>query len=205
MKHYLYSKRHRETLRTLKKKLVRALDARRRALDLPNGARNEIHFEELRNTAEECLRTLRLEIVEVKDSLVAEGVRLRLLYDEEYTAAINEYNRVKMFSETLIQRECVEKILARNLYEVLHLYVDMEKLRIIEADKDDRGLKYTVDNKGERYSADKVWDSEEVKKCQRLIDIVMAKISLAEGTHSLTHVLTHLITYSLTHYPNKEF
>ena len=199
MKHYLESKRHRETLRTLKKKLVRALDARRRALDLPNGARNEIHFEELRNTAEECLRTLRLEIVEVKDSLVAEGVRLRLLYDEEYTAAINEYNRVKMFSETLIQRECVEKILARNLYEVLHLYVDMEKLRIIEADKDDRGLKYTVDNKGERYSADKVWDSEEVKKCQRLIDIVMAKISLAEGTHSLTHVLTHLITYSLTH------
>lgn len=186
MKHYLESKRHRETLRVLKKKLVRALDARRRALDLPNGARNEVHFEELRNTAEQCLRTLRLEIVEIKDSLVAEGLRLRLLYDEEYSATMNEYNRVKMLSETLIQRDCVEKILARNLYEVLHLYVDMEKLRIIEADKDDRGLKHTVDNKGERYSAEKVWDSEEVKKCQRLIDIVMAKIVLAEGILTTT-------------------
>ncbi len=186
MKHYLESKRHRETLRILKKKLVRALDARRRALDMPNGARNEVHFEELRNSAEQCLRTLRLEIVEIKDSLVTEGLRLRLLYDEEYSAAMNEYNRVKMFSETLIQRDCVEKILARNLYEVLHLYVDMEKLRIIEADKDDRGMKYTVDNKGERYSAEKVWDSEEVKKCQRLIDIVMAKIVLAEGILTTT-------------------
>lgn len=181
LKCYLESERQKKTISKLRKRMLKALDARKRALELPRGAVNQVQFEEMRGKAEEALRTLRLEVLECKQLLVQEGVRLRTLHQEEEAILKNESLRVTICLETLRQSEDLNKIIAKNQYEVLHLMEAMEKLRMIEADKDDRGLKDTVDNAGERYVPGKKFKSEEIASCQRLIDLVMAKIDLVEG------------------------
>lgn len=181
LKCYLESERQKKTISKLRKRMLKALDARKRALELPRGAINQVQFEEMRGKAEEALRTLRLEVLECKQLLVQEGVRLRTLHQEEAAILKNENLRVTISLETLRQSEDLNKIISKNQHEVLHLMEAMEKLRMIEADKDDRGLKDTVDNAGERYIPGKKFKSEEIAQCQRLIDLVMAKIDLVEG------------------------
>ena len=181
LKVYLETKRHKKEVKNLKRKLLKCLDARKRALDLPGTAQNRILFEEYKNQADEALRTLRFEIADVKERLVAEGVKTRQLHDEESQLCLNEATRLRMIKEFLVQRESLDKFIARNRYEVINLLRDSEKLKSIEAERDERGTKGTIDNAGERYAPDKEWESEEVQKCQRLIDLVMAKITVGEG------------------------
>jgi hypothetical protein len=181
IKCYLEAERQKNTSGKLRKRMLMALDARKRAMELPRGALNHVQFEEMRSKAEEALRTLRLEVLECKSLLVQEGVRLRTLHAEEVSILKNEYLRTSICLETLRQAKDLGVIVEKNQHEVLHLLEAMEKLRMIEADKDDRGLKDTVDNAGERYIPGKKFKSIEIEQCQRLIDLVMAKIDLVEG------------------------
>lgn len=180
-KQYLENKRHKESMQNLRLKLLKLLDARKRALDSPLGAANEVQFEYLRNISQEALRILRVEVAECKQALVEEGIRLRYIHTESTSLCKNEMIRLRMTLETLRAKDDIDQILKRNQYEVLHLMEAMEKLVMIEADKDEHGLRDTIDNKGERYTPDKKWESNEIIACQRLIDLVMAKISLVEG------------------------
>ncbi len=181
MKCYLEAERQKVSMSKTRKRMLKALDARRRALELPKGAINAVQFEEMRSKAEEALRTLRLEILECKQLLVQEGVRLRTLHEEELSILRHEALRAQVTLETLRQCDDLGQIMNKNQYEVLHLMEAMEKLRMIEADKDDRGLKDTVDDAGERYIPGKKFKSQEIEQCQRLIDLVMAKIDMIEG------------------------
>ena len=54
------------------------------ALDAPSAATNShVHFEALRRQSEESLRLLRIDIFEIRQALVEEGVRLRSLQEDE--------------------------------------------------------------------------------------------------------------------------
>ena len=57
MKCYLEAERQKVAMSKTGKRMLKALDARKRALDLPKGAINAVMFEEMRSTAEEALRT----------------------------------------------------------------------------------------------------------------------------------------------------
>ena len=190
---YLEAERQRNTITKLRKKMLKCLDARRRAFELPRGATNPVQFEEFRGKAEEALRTLRLEILETKQLLVQEGVRMRTAQYEEISILRNEYLRASLTIEALKQNEDLNKLLTKNQYEVLHLMEAMEKLRLIEADKDDRGLRDTVDNLGERYIPGKKFKSQEIDQCQNLIDLVMEKINLIEGVASSSGSSLHYL------------
>ena len=198
MKQYFEAERQKETMTNLRKRLLKALDARKRALDLPRGALNKVMFEELRVKAEEALRTLAVEVVECKQLLLAEGMRLRTMRNDEISLLKNEYVRASMCLETLNQKADVDKIVAKYQYEVLHLLEAMEKLRVIEADKDDRGLKDTVDNLGERYLKSKKFDSKELNQCQALVDLCMEKINLTEGLARTSTRSAMLLAEALT-------
>lgn len=79
------------------------------------------------------------------------------------------------------QRMCIDGILARNNFEVMHLFEDQEKLKLMEADRDDRGIVGTVDDQGERYSEEKKWESAGVIECNKMIEVMMAKVNMTEG------------------------
>ena len=100
---------------------------------------------------------------ECKQLLVQEGVRLRTLHEEEVSILRHEALRSQVTLETLRQCDDLGKIMSKNQYEVLHLMEAMEKLRMIEADKDDRGLKDTIDDAGERYVPGKKFKSQEIE------------------------------------------
>ncbi len=129
-KQYLERMRQIGYIKALKDKLYRMLDARRRALEYPKGANNMVEFEELREQSEQAIRTLRYEIFEVKENLVGEGVRLRNMQEEEYKTYLMELNRVRILRDVTYQRQCLNKIIARHKYEVLHVMEDMEKLKV---------------------------------------------------------------------------
>ena len=177
---YVERYRHFKAVDHLKSKLVRILDARRRALDLPQGAQNHLEFEELRQKAEIALRTLRFEIIQVKHSIIEEGVRLRNIMHEEAVCCKSELMRTRILVEIIRQKSCVEKIVERHRYEVLHLMEDLEKLKLAEAEKDDIGID-TIDDLGERFSLTKVWKSSEIEECNRVINTILSKINLTEG------------------------
>ena len=180
-KQHMERERQRESALKLRRKLLLLLDARRRAYDLPAAAVNEVDYQHFCEKSDIALRTLRFEIVDCKSCLVAEGVRLRNMYDEETSILKSELSRVRMLREVLRQKNCIDKIVDRHKYEVFNLLEDLEKLKIVEADKDDRGLEFTIDNKGERYVADKEWTSPAIAKTQKMVDLIMSKIHLTEG------------------------
>lgn len=198
MKQYFEAERQKEVMVKLRKRLLKALDARKRALDLPRGAINKVQFEELRGKAEEALRTLRVEVVECKQLLLAEGIRLRVMRNDEITMLKSEHVRAGMTLETLMQKDDIDKVVNKYQYEVVHLMEAMEKLLIIEADKDDRGLKDTVDNAGERYAPSKKWESKEILQCQALIELCMEKINLTEGYAGTSSRSMKLVAEALT-------
>ena len=172
--------RLKEYLQNLKKRLMRCLKARRFALDLPGTAQDDLQYAKLVRQSEAALGTLRLEIFECKHLLQAEGWRMRTLFEEEYKLASNELARIRMSREVVMQRDSFDQILARYRYEVGHLLRDMEKLKAAETDRDETGQE-TVDDLGERYIPEKKWQSPEIQRLQKLIDIVMAKINLTDG------------------------
>ena len=92
-----------------------------------------------------------------------------------------ELNRVRILRDVTYQRQCLNKIVARHKYEVLHVMEDLEKLKLIEADKDDMGLEGTVDDLGEAYVPDKPWDTPDILSCMKTYEVIMEKINMSEG------------------------
>jgi hypothetical protein len=156
VKFQLETERRIHLIKDIKLRLLRSLDARKRAIEAPNGAVTTISFSHLTARSEESLRLLRVDIFGLKQSLVNEGTRLRHFWMEESSMFSAEMTRAKTLREIINQRICLDNILARNRYEILNLYEDLDKLRLMEASRDDRGVVGTVDNLGERYSAAKV-------------------------------------------------
>jgi hypothetical protein len=184
-KQHLENTRQREYLLSIRRKLLLLLDARRRSYDLPISSRNEIEYEMYCEKSKIALRTLRYEILDCKQNLIAEGVRLRNLYDEEIQYLKNELTRVKVMKEIFNQKVCIDQIIKRHKYEVFNLLEDLEKLKIYEADRDDRGaVEETVDGLGERYKSDKEWNSAEIVKLKATIAVIMNKINLTAGMKS---------------------
>lgn len=164
----------------LRHRLFKAIEDRKRALGMPSTASSKAEFDKLCQTSEETLRSLRFEVIDVKESLAAEGVRLRSLHDEELSICQYELKRLQVLKDLLHQRSCIDKIIERNQYEVINLLESKEKILLLEAEKDDTG-RDTIEGKGEKYSQSKSWDGPEVKAVNRLIDLVMNKIVLIEG------------------------
>jgi hypothetical protein len=181
VKQYLEENRMKKVIRKIKLRLLKAIDARTRALDLPSGSTNDIEFDTLRGQAEEALRILKFEIVDCKQQCLDEGVRLRSMYDDIHGCCKGELNRVQVYREILSQRNCIDQIIDRNRFEHLHLLADMEKLRLLEAEKDEKGLRNTVDNLGECYIRGTLFESVEINSCNRLLNLAMAKVNLSEG------------------------
>lgn len=189
--------RQQKYLENLKKRLLRAIKARRHALSLPGTATDDLSYAALCRQAEVALRTLRYEIFECKQILQSEGLRLRTLFQEEHRLCLNELSRAKLSREIIIQRDCYDRILERYKFEVVNLYSEMEKLRLRESEGDEVGLD-TVNDLGERYNPDKRWTSTEVVRCQKLIDICMAKINLTEGLGNSTALSQKLVLDVMT-------
>ena len=196
-KQTLEYQRQQKYLNSLKKRLLRALKARTHALSLPGTAKDDVTYAQLCRSSEAALRTLRYEIFETKQILHTEGLRLRTLFQEEYRLCLNELSRAKLSREIILQRDCYDRILERYKFEVINLYSEMEKLRLRESESDDVGVE-TVNDLGERYRADKRWTSPEVVRCQKLIDICMAKINLTEGLGNSTGLSQKLILDVMT-------
>jgi hypothetical protein len=138
-KQYLENIRQNNYIKNIQKKLLLLIDARRRAYDLPLSAKNEIEYEIYCEKSSVAIRTLRYEIIDCKENLIHEGIRLRRMREEENQYLMNELTRVKMMKEMLNQKICIDHIVKRHKYEVFSLLEDLEKLKIYEADRDDCG------------------------------------------------------------------
>ena len=180
LKQYIERTRQEEYLITIKKRLLRALQARRYALDLPSSAKTQMEFSRLVSVSEEALRTLTMEVFDCKQLLMNEGVRLRILYDEELKLHQNELARLKISKEITFQRDAYDQILKRYKIDFTFLDEEMEKLKLAEAEKDDLGVE-TIEDMGTKYIEQKNWNVPAITKCQRLIDICTAKINLTDG------------------------
>ena len=66
------------------------MDERIRAKRLPDRARNALERMQLEQESAEATRRARLDVLRVKESLVEEGRRRRMLYDEEIGLATLE-------------------------------------------------------------------------------------------------------------------
>jgi HEAT repeat protein len=196
-KQQLEFNRQKQYLDSLKKRLLRALKARRHALSLPGTAKDDLEHAKLCRQSEAALRTLRYEIFECKQILQSEGLRLRTLFQEEHRLCLNELSRAKLSREIIIQRDCYDRILERYKFEVVNLYSEMEKFRLRESEGDDEGVE-TVNDMGERYIPEKRWRSPDVIRCQKLIDICMAKINLTEGLGNSTGLSQKLVLEVMT-------
>jgi hypothetical protein len=162
-------------------KLLALLDARRRALELPAGAVSLVHFGELQQMAEISLATIRFEIVECRQQLVNVGNLLRALYKEELMSVQAEASRVRTLQQLAVQRTSIDKIIERHRVEVHNLLKDIEKLKLIEADKDDLGLVGTVDDKGERYTLDRKWAGKDINSALKALSFLQSKIDLVNS------------------------
>ena len=169
-----------QAIQILKSRLLAILVARRRALAYPGGAKNELQFLRMKERAEISLRTLRYEVIDCKSKLQIEGVRLRQIQDEEESTLKGELYRLKLLKEAMKQRQAIDTILERHKTEVIYLMEDIEKIKVIEAEHDDRGLSYTVDDLGEEYLPDKVWENPVINTTARTIELLRAKIALTD-------------------------
>lgn len=180
-KQYLENIRQKESTAAIKHRLLALIDARRKAYDLPLTCVNEVDFLAACEKSEIALRSLRFEIVDCKHALYTEGVRLRNMFDEELGNVKSELNRVRMLKEITNQRISMDLVIARHKYEAFNLFEGLEKLKLVEADKDDLGLADTVDEKGEVYVKGKVWTSPAIVQQHNVLDVMLAKINLTEG------------------------
>ena len=178
---FLETDRHRNALQAHRKKMLLLVDARRRAYDIPCTAMNELEYQSFCEKANIAIRTIRYEMLDCKQQLLAEGIRLRNMFDEENCILKSELSRVRMLAETLNQKNAIDKISERHQYEAYNLLEDIEKLKLVEAEKDDRGFKATIDDLGERYVLGKVWDSPEIQEQRKTVDLIMDKIKLTDG------------------------
>lgn len=180
IKQYMERERQTKLIEQLTARLLKAIKARSVAMYLPSTARSRIDFAHLQNQSEEALRVLRYELLDCKQLLIDEGIRLRSLHYEELIFCQNELTRLKTSKEILFQRSCMDQILSRYKLEVINFMQQQEKAFLREAEVDFVGVD-TIDELGERYRKDKEWKSSEVIKCTKLVEIALAKIALTEG------------------------
>ena len=169
-----------EAIQVYKDKLLALLVARRRALAYPRAAKTEYELRIKQEHSERSLRVLRYEVLDCKSKLHLEGTRLRQLLTEEETTIRSELNRLKILRESMRQKQAIDDILEKHNVEVLYLMEDLEKVKVVEAEHDDRGLAYTVDDLGEEYSPDKIWENPVIASTQKTIDLMCAKIALTD-------------------------
>ena len=84
-----------EAVARLQDELSAALGDRRRVARLPDGARNAIERIALEREKAAGLTRLRLDVLRLREALVEEGRRRRMLYDEEAATAQAELRRVR--------------------------------------------------------------------------------------------------------------
>lgn len=173
-----------QVIHKMKIKLLAFLDARKKAFELPKGALSEVHFEHLKQMAELSLRTLRFEIVECRQQIQHTGAMLRSLFIEELGCAHSEWTRIRMLRDTVTQRAFIDKIMERHKYDAHNLLKDIEKLKLLEAEKDDLGLIGTINDAGEQYTLDRKWTNQDINAALRALELVSAKIALTEGVRA---------------------
>jgi hypothetical protein len=165
---------------SLKRRLLRAINARKFCLEYPKTASDQLTYEEYSRSSEESLRFIKYEIYECKMLLLQEGIRLKSFLNEEETLLSNELTRINISIEILIQRDLFENILIHYKIDLTTLFLEIEKYKLIETETDDIG-KDTIDDLGERYLLTKIWNSVNVIKVQRNIDLSLAKIKITEN------------------------
>ncbi len=197
----LEKERQQKYISSLRIRMLRAINARRYALDFPGTATDAKQFVQFQEQAEEALAYLKMEIFESKILLQQEGLRLRHHWFEEEEINANDLTRVNVSIEILQQKDCFDQVMARYKVEIMQLLVEIEKHKLLEADKDEIGLE-TVDDLGERFILEKTWSSPNVIKCQRMIDLLLAKVQTTEGfnrstNYSQQHLVNALFKSSL--------
>ncbi|KAJ1435312.1 armadillo-type protein [Ochromonadaceae sp. CCMP2298] len=177
-KQTLELERQQAYLGNLQVRLMKAVRARVYALSLPATAKTDLQYASLCGVAETALGRLRVEVLEVKVTLTAEGARLRTLYQEEMECVRGEVARLRVSREILQQRHCLDQILERFNTEVGGLQEAVGAAQVAEAEGD-VGTE-TVDDLGERYRPDKKWGNE-VKQAKRVLDLCLNKLQLTDG------------------------
>jgi len=84
-----------EALARLQDQLHYSLDERRRATNLPQGARNALERIALEHDKSAALAAVRVEVLRLREALVEEGRRRRMLYEEELVGAQAEVRRLR--------------------------------------------------------------------------------------------------------------
>ena len=84
-----------EALARLQDQLHYSLDERRRATSLPQGARNALERIALEHDKSTALSAVRVELLRLREALVEEGRRRRMLYEEELVGAQAEVRRLR--------------------------------------------------------------------------------------------------------------
>lgn len=186
IKSEMEKERQQKYITSLKIRMLRAINARRYVLDFPSTATDAKQFEQLKEQAEEALGYLKMEIFECKMLLQQEGLRLRHHWYEEEAICSNELTRMNVSIEILQQKDCFDQVMSKYKVEMMQLLVEIEKHKLLEADKDEIGLE-TVDDLGERFILEKNWTSPNVIKCQRMIDLLLAKVQITEGYNRSTN------------------
>jgi HEAT repeat protein len=176
----LEKERQQKYISSLRLRLLRAVNARRYAMTFPSTAMDKRQFEDFSRQAEDALRYLLMEIFECKSLLEREGMRLRHHWYEEEKAFENESIRINVSIEILRQKDCYDQILSKYKVEIIQLLVELEKYKLVEADKDDVGID-TIDDLGERFAQTRTWTNPNVIKCQRMVDLLVSKVDITEG------------------------
>ncbi len=180
LKQQLELQRQIQYIQQLKTRLLRAVNARRYALEHPKTAVDQATYHEYQRQSEEALRLIKTEIYECKHLLYQEGVRLRTLFFEEESYLKQEVSRINISIEILQQRDLFDQIISRYKTDIMTLMSELEKCRLVEAEKDESGIE-TVDDLGERYLPTRQWQTAAVIKVQRAIELAMAKIKTTES------------------------
>jgi hypothetical protein len=180
LKQSMELKRQEDFIASLRNRLFKCLLQRRSAIDFPSTARTIVEYQEFKQKSENLLVELKLELFEARQASLQEGVRFRCLLREEKELLRAELMRVNVSLEILNQRGSFDSILQKFKFDCSNLLSDLERLKLREADKDDVGLE-TFDDWGERYLPTKVWSNPDIQKCQRMMDLTIAKSKSTEG------------------------
>lgn len=179
-KQLMEQQRHKEEVTRLRKSLLEANRRRRAAFVHPSLAQSEVEYQRMKEESEVELRTLRFEVLDVKHKLVLEGLRRRQFWEEQIGVMQGEVYRIKMMKDSLLLRGSINAMLEKYKSEVIYLMEDLEKVKLVEAEHDDRGLAYTVDDLGEEYRQEKIWENPVINSTSRTVELLRGKIYLTD-------------------------
>ena len=145
-----------EIISHLQDQLCMALEQRTRALELPSAATNVLQRVALEETRTKMLRRLRMTIAKIREQLIEEGRRRKLLYEEEFASAQSEVKMIREENSQAIERgNCL-----RVIESLLKLDFDtceiLKDAKVAEATEDKEGVD-VGGSYGEEYLPDKKW------------------------------------------------